>query len=79
MTLATRIPYLVETIGKKRFNDQILPLILNLLRDEMQEVRSAILDNFEPICTALNPISIADSLFPVLSEMQKNLLWRVRI
>ena len=77
MTLASSIPHMLERIGKKNFNDLILPLILNLLRDEMQEVRSAVLNNFEPITQALNPISISDSLVPVLTEMQRSLIWRV--
>ena len=74
VALASKIPYLVDRIGKKRFNEQILPIILSLLRDEMQEVRSAILENFDPVCSSLNPISIVDSLLPVLTEMQKSSL-----
>lgn len=72
-----RIPHLLDRIGKKRFNEQIIPLVLALLRDEMQEVRSAILDNFEPITKATNPINLSDSLIPVLIEMKNSLLWRV--
>jgi len=78
VSLASILPKLVDVLGKLKYNECILPLVLSLLRDEMQEVRSAILDNFAPICKALNAISISEALFPVLQEMQRNPSWRVK-
>lgn len=77
VSLAECVPYLVEVLGKDSFTDEMLSVVLKLLRDDCPEVRTAVLDHFEPISKAVNPVTLLEPLYPVLSEMQRSLIWRV--
>lgn len=64
-------------MGKSKFNDYFLPLVLALLRDEALEVKSQFISSFAAIFEMISPSSMIETLEPVLLELSKSLIWRV--
>lgn len=76
VALATRLPQIVPKMGKKKFNEHFLSLVLAMLRDESLEVKSTFVENFSPIFEVISPISMIESLEPVLADLCKSVVWR---
>ena len=65
-------------MGKKKFNETLLPLVLNLLRDESVEVKSNFIESFTPIFEVISPTSILEAVEPVLNDLSKSIGWRFK-
>jgi hypothetical protein len=76
VALAQKLPILIPKLGKRRFNEHFLPLVLALLRDESMDVKSVFLDHFAPIFEVISPTTMIEALEPVLNDMAKAILWR---
>lgn len=76
IALATYLPHLVVKLGKKKFNEIFLPLILSLLRDEALDVKASMLENFSPIFEVIGPGVLLDALEPAFTDLSKCVLWR---
>jgi len=74
--LAAKLPQVVPKMGKKKFNEHFLSLVLAMLRDESLEVKATFVDHFSPIFEVISPISMIESLEPVLTELFGSLVWR---
>lgn len=63
-------------MGKRKFNEFFLSIVLSLLRDENADVKTTFIENFGPIFTVISPGSMIDALEPVLVELAKSSIWR---
>jgi hypothetical protein len=79
LAIAINIPEVIPKVGKPKFNDYFLPLVLALLRDEALEVKSQFINSFAPIFEMISPSSMIETLEPVLLELSKSLVWRVSL
>lgn len=76
IALASKMPLLVPKVGKRKFNDSFLPLILSLIRDESLDVRSTLIEHFGPIFEVVGPSVLLDAIDPALADLSKCVLWR---
>lgn len=76
IALAAKMPLLVPKLGKRKFNEFFLPLILALLRDEVLDVKSSMVQNFRPIFEVVSPTVLLDAVDPALAELSKCTIWR---
>lgn len=76
IALAKKMPLLVPKLGKRKFNEFFLPLILALLRDETMDVKSAMVGSFGPIFEVVSPTVLLDAVDPALADLSKCALWR---
>lgn len=74
--LAARLPQIVPKMGKKKFNEHFLSLVLAMLRDESLDVKSTFVEHFAPIFEVISPVSMIESLEPVLADLCKSVVWR---
>jgi hypothetical protein len=66
----------VVKLGKKKFNEVFLPLILSLLRDEALDVKASMVSNFGPIFEVIGPAVLLDAVEPAFLDLSKCVLWR---
>lgn len=76
IALATYLPCLITKLGKKKFNEFFLPLILALLRDEAVDVKAAMVGHFGPIFEVIGPNVLLDAVEPAFIDLSKCVLWR---
>ena len=65
--------------GKNVTIERLLPLFLQLLRDESSEVRLNVISRLEVVSGVLGVDQIAHSLLPAVMELAQDQQWRVRL
>jgi serine/threonine-protein phosphatase 2A regulatory subunit A len=78
VALAKNLCLICPLIGKKATNDHLLSIVLNLLRDENIEVKTALLENLNGLAMTTNMVSLGQAFYPVLIDMSTNTNWRVK-
>lgn len=66
-------------LGKKVATEQILPLFLQLLKDEDAEVRINLFKKVNEITKVLGVDTLSQSIIPGLTELAADKNWRTRI
>ena len=72
IALADNILTLCPLIGKTATNEHILPLFLQLLRDESSEVRLSIFKTLEHLNEVIGIDSLSQSILPAINDMVAN-------
>lgn len=75
--LAGKIAHMSPQIGKEHTVTYLLPLFLDMLRDEQSEVRLQIISNLDVINEIIGIDRLSESLLPAISDLAKDKQWRV--
>ena len=59
--------------------EQLLPLYLQLLRDESSEVRLNVIGQLDVVSSVIDVGQISHSLMPAVMELAEDRQWRVRL
>ncbi|KAK0558114.1 protein phosphatase 2A structural subunit [Tilletia horrida] len=76
--LANQISGLAPLLGKEATIEHLLPLFLQLLKDEFPDVRLNIISKLEQVNAVIGIDLLSQSLFPAIVELAEDKQWRVR-
>ena len=65
--------------GKASTNEHVLPVFLQLLRDESTEVRLALFKHLNYLNEVIGIENLSQSLLPAVNELTSNKSWRVKV
>jgi serine/threonine-protein phosphatase 2A regulatory subunit A len=65
-------------VGKKNTSEFILPIFLQLLKDEESEVRISLFKKLNEITKVLGVDTLSHSIIPALTELGTDKNWRIR-
>eukprot|EP00039_Didymoeca_costata_P019128 m.336357 g.336357 ORF g.336357 m.336357 type:complete len:603 (+) comp17826_c0_seq1:150-1958(+) len=77
--LASVIMGLSELLGKESTIEFLLPLFLQLLKDEFSEVRLNIISNLDEVNKVVGIGQLSEALQPAINELAAHTAWRVRL
>jgi serine/threonine-protein phosphatase 2A regulatory subunit A len=69
---------LAPILGRDDTVDQLLPMLLELLRDESSDVRLNIISNLDTINGVVGVELLSQSLLPAIVDLAEDVKWRVR-
>ena len=78
-TFASNIVKLMPIIGRNNSTQHLLPLVLEILRDNSSEIKMCIFSDLEGICGVVGSESLAQIIMPSLEEMSADKQWRVKL
>jgi serine/threonine-protein phosphatase 2A regulatory subunit A len=78
VALAGSILFICPLIGKKNTTDHILPLFLQLLKDDDSEVRITLFKKLNEITKVLGLDILSQSVVPALTNLANDKNWRIR-
>ena len=67
------------TIGKAQTNEHIIPIFLQLLRDNESEVRIAVFKKIMNLNEVIGIESLSQSILPAITELSNEKNWRTRV
>ena len=70
---------MAQIVGKDYTNTQIVPILIELIKDESSEVKLNVVKGFMKIARVSSPDMLTASLIKTLTEMAKEGQWRVRM
>lgn len=76
--LGTQISGLAPLLGKEATIEHLLPLFLQLLKDEFPDVRLNIISKLEQVNEVIGIDLLSQSLLPAIVELAEDKQWRVR-
>ena len=76
--LAAQISALAPLLGKDATIEFLLPLFLQLLKDEYPDVRLNIISRLEQVNQVIGIVLLSQSLLPAIIELAEDKQWRVR-
>ena len=77
--LASVITGLCAPLGKEKTLESLFDLFLQLLRDEVAEVRLHVISNLDAVNQVVGIQPLADSLLPAIVRLAEDREWRVRL
>ena len=77
--LAENILSICPIIEKGPTNEHILPIFLNLLRDENSEVRLNLFKRLEDLNKVIGIEELQQSIIPSLTELSHDKSWRIKL
>ena len=77
--LAENILSICPIIDKAQTNEHILPIFLNLLRDESSEVRLNLFKRLEDLNKVIGIKELEQSIIPSLTELSNDKNWRIKL
>ena len=77
--LAENILSICPIIERGPTNDQILPIFLNLLRDDNSEVRLNLFKRLEDLNQVLGIENLQESIIPSLTDLSQDKNWRIKL
>ncbi|CAI2175844.1 1362_t:CDS:10 [Funneliformis geosporum] len=78
-SLATQISGLAPILGKEATTEHLLPLFLQLLKDEFPDVRLNIISKLEQVNEVIGIELLSQNLLPAIVELAEDKQWRVRL
>lgn len=78
VSLSTSFLSLSTMVGKKNTSEFILPIFLQLLKDEESEVRISLFKKLNEITKVLGVDTLSHSIIPALTELGTDKNWRIR-
>lgn len=78
-SLALSVTNLVSLMTREDAIEQLLPILLNMLKDEFPEVRLNIIANLKVVNEVIGVDLLSESLLPAITELAKDINWRVRM
>lgn len=78
-TLASNIVKLMPILGKSNSSQHILPLVLEILRDNSPEIKICLFSDLDGISSVVGAESLAQILMPSLDELADDKQWRVKL
>lgn len=76
--LGAQISGLAPLLGKQPTIDNLLPLFLQLLKDEFPEVRLNIISKLEQVNSVIGIELLSQALLPAIMQLSEDKQWRVR-
>ena len=76
--LAAQVSALAPLLGKEATTEYLLPLFLQLLKDEFPEVRLNIISRLEQVNEVIGIELLSQSLLPAIMTLAEDKQWRVR-
>lgn len=76
--LAKQITGLAPLMGKQATKEHLLPLFLQLLKDEFSEVRLHLIGKLEVVNEVIGIDELSAALLPAIMELSEDKNWRVR-
>ena len=74
-----QISGLAPILGKEATTEHLLPLFLQLLKDDFHEVRLNIISKLETVNQVIGIELLSQSLLPAIVELAEDKQWRVRL
>lgn len=78
-TFANNIVKLMPLIGKNHSAQHLLPLILEILRDNSAEIKICIFSDLEGIFSVVGAENLSQIIMPSLEELSEDKQWRVKL
>jgi serine/threonine-protein phosphatase 2A regulatory subunit A len=78
-TLASNIVKLMSLVTKNVASSNILPLVLELLRDNSAEIKVCVLGDLEGLFMAVGAESLSQIIMPYLNELVEDKQWRIKV
>jgi len=77
-SLAANILSVCPIIGKKKTNEYIYPIFLEIIKDDDHDIRMVVIKNLDKLNEVINIDSLVQGIIPSLIEISNNNNWRVR-
>lgn len=77
--LASAVTGLLPILPKQSTIDKLLPIFLNMLKDEFPDVRLNIISNLSVVNETIGINLLSTSLLPAITELAQDNKWRVRL
>jgi len=77
--LASVVTELAPMVGKEATNKQLLPIFLELLKDDWPDVRLGVIGKLDALNAVIGIQALSDSLLPAIQELSDDKHWRVRL
>ena len=71
-TFASNITKIMGFVGKNISTSQLLPLVLEILRDNSSEIKICLFTDLEGISAVVGPESLAQIIMPTLEELSED-------
>ena len=77
--MAENILSICPIIERGPTNDHILPIFLNLLRDDSSEVRLNLFKRLEDLNQVIGIENLQESIIPSLTDLSQDKNWRIKL
>jgi serine/threonine-protein phosphatase 2A regulatory subunit A len=78
-TFANNLSQLMLLVGRSSSNQHLLPLALEILRDNSPEIKICIFSDLEGMCGVVGSESLAQIIMPAIEELIEDKQWRIKL